>query len=130
MNATAAASPVQRPLFQTIDMLTASQQRAIRAIAPHDQAHVPAIEARRPVAMFTGDAFFQLEQERLFRRQAVPITISARIAEPGSSVAHDGYGVPLLVTRDKDGRPTFSSTPAPTRAPSCSTAAKWPRATA
>jgi nitrite reductase/ring-hydroxylating ferredoxin subunit len=32
------------------------------------------------------------------------VTISARIAEPGSSVAHDGYGVPLLVTRDKAGK--------------------------
>lgn len=104
MNATAAASPAQRPLFQTIDMLTASQQRAIRAIAPHDQAAVPAIEERRPVSVFTGEEFHALEQQKLFRRQAVPVTISARIAEPGSSVAHDGYGVPLLVTRDKDGQ--------------------------
>jgi phenylpropionate dioxygenase-like ring-hydroxylating dioxygenase large terminal subunit len=104
MNATAALSTAQRPLLQTLDMLTPSQQRAIRAIAPHDAAPVPAIEARRPVAMFTGEEFHALEQARLFRRQAVPITISARIAEPGSSVAHDGYGVPLLVTRDKGGR--------------------------
>lgn len=104
MNVTVSASPAQRPLVQTIESLTASQQRAIRAIAPHDQASIPAIEERRPVAVFTGQEFYDREQRNLFRRQAVPITISARIAEPGSSVAHDGYGLPLLVTRDKQGK--------------------------
>jgi len=104
MNATASAPPVERPLLQTIGMLSVSQQRAIRAIAPHDQAPVPAIEARRPIDMFIGRPFFEREQARLFRKQAVPITVSARLAEPGSSVAHDGYGVPLLVTRDQAGQ--------------------------
>lgn len=103
MDATLTASPAKRPLIQTIETLTPSQQRAIRAIAPHDQSTVPSIEQRRPVAAFTSQQFYDREQERLFRRQAVPITISARIAEPGSSVAHDGYGIPLLVTRDKEG---------------------------
>lgn len=104
MNATATAAPTERPLLQTLDMLSESQQRAIRRIAPHDQASVPVINARRPVSTFTGEDFFQLEQERLFRKQAVPITVSARIADPGSAVAHDGYGIPLLVTRDKNGQ--------------------------
>lgn len=103
MNATVTVSPAERPLFQSIEMLTASQQRAIRAIAPHDQAVIPAIEERRPVSVFTSQEFYDREQQKLFRRQAVPVTISARIAEPGSSVAHDGYGIPLLVTRDKNG---------------------------
>lgn len=93
-----------RPLMQTIDMLSDSQLAAIRAIPPHDQAPILAIDHKRPVSMFIGDDFFQLKQQRLFRRQAVPITISARIAEPGNSVAHDGYGIPLLVTRDKASR--------------------------
>ncbi|PKB14790.1 phenylpropionate dioxygenase-like ring-hydroxylating dioxygenase large terminal subunit [Novosphingobium kunmingense] len=103
MNATATAAPTERALLQTLDMLSESQQRAIRRIAPHDAATVPTIEARRPVSTFTGEDFFQLEQQRLFRKQAVPITVSARIADPGSAVAHDGYGIPLLVTRDKNG---------------------------
>lgn len=104
MNATEAERAHDRPLMQTIEMLSESQQAAIRAIPPHDKAPILAIDHKRPVSMFIGDDFFQLEQQRLFRRQAVPITISARIAEPGSSVAHDGYGTPLLVTRDKDGK--------------------------
>lgn len=103
MNAPVAATTAQRPLLQTIDMLTSSQQAAIRAIAPHDAAHVPAIEARRPVSMFTGQDFYDLEQQRLFRRQAVPITISARIAESGTALSLDGYGLPLLITRDRTG---------------------------
>lgn len=104
MNATVAERPHDRPLMQTIEMLSESQQAAIRKIPPHDKAPIPAIDHKRPVSMFVGEDFFQLEQERLFRRQAVPLTISARIAEPGSSVAHDGYGIPLLVTRDKEGK--------------------------
>jgi nitrite reductase/ring-hydroxylating ferredoxin subunit len=94
----------ERPLMQTLAMLSDSQQAAIRAIPPHDQAPVHAIEARRPVATFIDDGWFRLEQDRLFRARAVPITISARLPEPGLSLAHDGYGVPLLITRDRSGQ--------------------------
>lgn len=93
-----------KPLIQTIEMLSSGQRAAIRKIAPHDKAPVPSIEARRPVSTFVGEDHYDLEQARLFRRQAVPLTISARLAEPGSAVAHDGYGIPLLVTRDKAGQ--------------------------
>lgn len=95
---------VDMPLLQTLDMLSPGQQAAIRRIAPHDQAAVPAIEARRPVSMFVGDAFFQAEQSRIFRKRAVPLTVSVRLPEPGMAVAHEGYGIPLLVTRDKEGK--------------------------
>lgn len=103
MNATMPAETAQRSLLQTIETLSDSQQRAIRKIAPHDKAQVRAIEARRAVSTFTGQDFFELEQQRLFRARAVPITVSARIAEPGMAVALDGYGLPLLVTRDRTG---------------------------
>ncbi len=91
------------PLIQTLEMLSPGQQEAIRRIAPHDAAPVPAIEATRPVSMFVGDEFYQAEQATIFRKRAVPLTVSVRLPEPGMAVAHEGYGIPLLITRDRNG---------------------------
>jgi len=92
------------PRLATLDTLSESQIRAIRAIPHHDQAAPPAIEASRPATIFTDAARYALEQEKVFRRLPVPVTLSARLAEPGTVLAHDGYGVPLVLTRDKDGQ--------------------------
>ena len=92
-----------KPLVQTINMLTDSQQTAIRKISSHDNARVPKIEATRPVSMFTGQEFYDLEQRHIFRKRAVPLTLSMMVGEPDTVFAHDGYGIPLLVSRDKKG---------------------------
>jgi len=102
-----AASDVEapvRPRLATLESLSDSQIRAIRSIPHHDQATPPAIEASRSASIFTDPARYALEQERVFRRLPVVATLSARLPEPGSVLAHDGYGVPLLLTRDKDGQ--------------------------
>lgn len=91
-----------RPRLATLDTLTESQIRAIRSIPHHDQATPPAIEASRPASIFLDPTHHELEQHRVFRRLPVVVTLSARLAR-GSVLAHDGYGVPLLVTRDKHG---------------------------
>ena len=100
----AVTDTLARPRLATLETLSESQIRAIRAIPHHDQAAPPAIEASRPATIFTDDARFALEQARVFRRLPVPVTLSARLAEPGTVLAHDGYGVPLVLTRDKDGQ--------------------------
>src|SRR5262245_22462077 len=92
-----------RPRLATLDTLSESQIRAIRAIPHHDQAVPPAIEASRPASIFTGAERHELEQEKVFRRLPVVVAPSARL-QPGSVLAHDGYGVPLLLTRDKEGQ--------------------------
>jgi phenylpropionate dioxygenase-like ring-hydroxylating dioxygenase large terminal subunit len=96
--------PSGKPLIQTLDMLSDSQIAAIRKIAPHDQAAVPRIEATMPASIFTTQQRYDLEQELLFRKRAVPVTVSAVIAEPGSAIAHDGYGIPMILTRDREGQ--------------------------
>src|SRR5262249_11029743 len=103
MNATVLEKPT-KPLLQTLDMLSRSQIAAIRRIPAHDAAPVPSIEARRPVSIFTTQERYDLEQAKVFRKRAVPVTLSAMVAEPGRAIAHDGYGVPLIVTRDRDGQ--------------------------
>lgn len=52
--------------------------------------------------VYLNPARFADEQERLFRRFPLPVAPSALVAK-GTAMAHDDYGLPLLVTRDQDG---------------------------
>ena len=89
--------------IQTINDLSESQVTAIRQIPSHDAATPKAISARRPASIFLSSERFEREQANVFRKFAVPVTVSALLGQPGSVLAHDGYGVPLLLMRDRDG---------------------------
>jgi phenylpropionate dioxygenase-like ring-hydroxylating dioxygenase large terminal subunit len=103
MNASSLTRPEGKPLFQTLDMLSPGQIAAIRKIPSHDDAPRVAIEASRPASIFTGQERYDLEQAKVFRKSAVPVMLSAMIAEPGTAIAHDGYGVPMIIARDRKG---------------------------
>ncbi|WP_109807702.1 aromatic ring-hydroxylating oxygenase subunit alpha [Sphingosinithalassobacter portus] len=97
-------SPDNRPRFGiSINELNDSQIDAIRRIPAHDAAVPPVIEERRPASIFLDQERYDLEQSRIFRRLPVPLAPSAMIPEAGSVMAHDGYGVPLMITRDREG---------------------------
>lgn len=89
----------------TLESLSEGLVAAIRSIPPHEQAvaEAPAIDARRPASSFLDPGVFKREQERIFRRLPMAVTVSAMLPEKGSVIAHDGYGVPLLLARGKDG---------------------------
>jgi phenylpropionate dioxygenase-like ring-hydroxylating dioxygenase large terminal subunit len=87
----------------TLETLSASQVAAIRKILPHDEARQVAIEAHRPAAIFTDPARYALEQDKVFRRLPVPVTLSAMLDKPGMAMTHDGYGVPIILARGRDG---------------------------
>lgn len=94
--------PAERKITRLSD-LTHSQQQAIRKIpAEKDAVNVP-LEATRPNAIFTGRERFELEQAKIFRRFPVPVTVSSLLPDPGSVVAVEAYGMPLLVSRTRDG---------------------------
>ena len=87
----------------TFGMLNPDLQAAIRRIPAEADAVIEPIEATRPNAIFTGADRFQAEQTGIFRRFPVPVTLSALLPEPGTVVAQNGYGVPLLIARTKSG---------------------------
>ncbi|MDO9490275.1 MAG: SRPBCC family protein [Sphingomonadaceae bacterium] len=88
-----AITPVKGP--------TPGQLALARAI-PH-QKPAAMVTSKVAAAVYTSPDRFAAEQARLFRRTPLAVTVSALLPEPGMAVTHDGYGVPLLVTRDKHG---------------------------
>ena len=85
---------------------TASQLESIRAQVRAGRLEWQdrkAPEAHIPVESYTSGHIRDAEIERLFR--PVPL-ISGHASElaPGHVIAHDDYGVPMLLTRDADGR--------------------------
>lgn len=108
MNTTIATEPkasADKPIrYQALRDLSPGQIEAIRAIPPHDKVAFTAMRATRPTAMFLDEANYGREQARVFQRLPVAVALSATIPEPNSALAQDGYGMPLLITRDREGK--------------------------
>jgi phenylpropionate dioxygenase-like ring-hydroxylating dioxygenase large terminal subunit len=57
-----------------------------------------------PALVYTDPARFEAEQARIFSHVPQVIAPSALLPRAGVAVPHDGFGIPLLITRDKQGR--------------------------
>jgi len=81
---------------------TRGQLDLARAIASGEPTLGERIETV-PAGVYTDPARFAAEQARLFGRLPQVIAPSALLDRPNMAVPHDGFGMPLLLTRDKAG---------------------------
>jgi phenylpropionate dioxygenase-like ring-hydroxylating dioxygenase large terminal subunit len=75
-------------------------QLALARAIPHHKAP-PMVTSTVAASVYTSPERFAAEQARIFRRRPLAIAVSALLPEPGMAVTHDGYGVPILITRDR-----------------------------
>ena len=82
---------------------TAGQTALAAMVARGENSHGEAMTSVS-ADVYTDPARFAQEQARLFGRVAQIIAPSALLPRPNMAVPHDGFGPPLLLTRDKQGR--------------------------
>lgn len=81
---------------------TPSQVIAARSLPANSQSDWVPARTGLPGSDYVDPARYALEHQGLFRSWPVPLAPSALIAA-GQHVCRDGYGVPILLTRDKQG---------------------------
>src|SRR5436853_5807356 len=81
---------------------TEGQLALAQVVARGESSHGEAITTV-PASAYTDPANFEREQARLFHRLPQVIAPSALLARGNMAVPHDGFGLPLLLTRDKAG---------------------------
>jgi nitrite reductase/ring-hydroxylating ferredoxin subunit len=93
-------SPMDMPTRQRP---TEGQLNLARIIAGGEASHGDGVTSV-PASVYVDPERFAAEKARLFDRLPMVIAPSALLPERNMAVAHDGFGIPLLLTRDKDGK--------------------------
>ncbi len=83
-------------------MPTSGQLALARQIADGDTRQGDGITTV-PASRYSDPAYFEAELAALFRALPQVIAPSALLPEPNMAVPHDGFGLPLLIARDKAG---------------------------
>lgn len=82
-----------------IEWLERTRRHMAAGTTDMDEA-VTRIETSR----YIDPARLELEEQALFRNYPLAVSFSSKLARPGDVVSHDLLGLPLLLTRDHDGR--------------------------
>src|SRR3546814_894625 len=89
-----AISPRRRPTDGQLALARSVAEGGV--VRPENTATVPAF-------VYTDPERFARERQYLFEAMPVVVAVSALLPEPNMAVAHDGFGVPLLLCRDGNG---------------------------
>ena len=89
-------APFRRP--------TDGQLALAEAIPAASKLTASTATSRIPASVYTDSAHFARERSGLFDAQPVVVAPSALLPQRNMSVTHDGFGVPLLITRDGEQR--------------------------
>jgi phenylpropionate dioxygenase-like ring-hydroxylating dioxygenase large terminal subunit len=81
---------------------TPGQRALAEALARGEAAIGKAIQAV-PAAVYIDAERYEAEQRAIFHRLPLLIAPSALVPTPNLAVAHDGYGTPLILSRDGQG---------------------------
>ena len=77
-----------------------------RSLIVHGRANTMELAdevVRIPASTYTDPALFELEKKKIFKRLPLMLALSCELREPGSFKAMTVVGVPVLLTRKKDG---------------------------
>ena len=86
-----------------ISLSPTAGQLALAAVLASGGAKTGAAISHVDAAAYADPARHAAEQARIFAKVPLVIAPSALLPEPGMAVPHDGFGKPLLITRDKAG---------------------------
>ena len=78
-------------------------QLALAALLSHGGRRGEGTIAYVEAEAYTSDVRHAAEQQRIFTRAPLVIAPSALLPEANMAVPHDGFGKPLLITRDREG---------------------------
>ena len=82
---------------------TPGQRALAEALATGEAALGERVETL-PASIYIDPDRYEAEQRAIFDRLPHLLAPSALLPEPRTAVAHDGYGTPLILTRDDNGR--------------------------
>jgi phenylpropionate dioxygenase-like ring-hydroxylating dioxygenase large terminal subunit len=83
--------------------LTSLFERLLRDSGSPTSPEWDATDSRLDPAMYHDPAILELEKSRIFRRLPLCLGYADQLREPGSVLARDLLGLPLLMTRDRSG---------------------------
>jgi glycine betaine catabolism A len=78
-------------------------QLALARMVASGERRLPTTMMKVPASVYTDPERHKAEQAKLFRNMPIVIAPSALLPSANMSVPHDGFGAPLLITRDSQG---------------------------
>ena len=93
-----------RPTFASSSLSPTAGQVALARQIADGSVQAPREITTVPASRYTEPDWFAQEKATLFDRLPQVIAPSALVPEPNMAVPHDGFGRPLLITRDKEGK--------------------------